>query len=590
MARRYYLTGNAPVQTASKTAVVSVVQVIFEDGKEVVNTTSMLNTDFAHGWSSLATRRLYRVEANLTMNGELAFIFSVDGVPYIEFPQKHQLKRTPSSHLSGGRYGDDGLDSHQSTSSASAQRRASTGSVSTTPATSRPASTASSATASKSSTTHNSVSKAGDSSFDPFATGSSSSAAFDPFADDFGGSSSTTTTHSQTKATPKVAGGAATTVSRPPSGTTKTTPTAAAHHHSITPKTSSAALLFDEAPPAHGAADQGGFDAFADSADPFTASKPAAPATSAAFDPFATAAPAKAAAQPTPAHSAPAFDPFDDHHHQAQPAKTATAAPARRGSALDDLAGLSYGPTPAQQLAASRASQQTPPPAAVAAAEPVAVNEEAAAPKDPWQTNLVDLDLSGRAKDTTRRASINQGGPSLKELMQSNGGVSSSSSSSVTGRGSFTTGSSAPFPSNDPFGAPPLLQASAPVNPFSSSTNDLFTASTNAYRPMSTSDAISSLGGGAPAAPMMAPGNVRGSMIMSMPPPMPPTMGGGPANGVRPLSGPPAMGGGSAMGGNTGRSSFIMAPGGSGLMGSGPGGNHNQPKSSLDALDWRAMS
>jgi hypothetical protein len=359
-------------------------------------------------------------------------------------------------------------------------------------------------------------------------------------------------------------------------------------------------LLFDEAPPtAHGAADNGGFDAFADSADPFTASKPAAPVASAAFDPFATAAPAKAAAQPTPPPAA-AFDPFDDHHHhQAQPAKTATAAPARRGSALDDLAGLSYGPTPAQQMAASRASQQTPPPAAVAAAEPVAVNEEAAAPKDPWQTNLVDLDLSGRAKDTTRRASINQGGPSLKELMQTNGGVSSSSSSSttnvgfpagVTGRGSFTAGSSAPFPSNDPFGAPPLLQASAPVNPFSSSTNDLFTASTNAYRPMSTSDAISSLGGGAPAAPMMAPGNVRGSMIMSMPPPMPPTMGAGPANGARPLSGPPAMGGGSAMGGNTGRGSFIMAPGSGGLMGSGPGGNHNQPKSSLDALDWRAMS
>lgn len=571
---------------------------IFEDGKEVVNTTSMLNTDFGHGWSSLATRRLYRVEANLTMNGELAFIFSVDGVPYIEFPQKHQLKRTPSSHLSGGRYGDDTLDSHQSTSSASTQRRASTGSVSSTPATSRPASTASSATVSKSSTAHNSVSKAGESSFDPFAAGPSSSAAFDPFADDFGSSSSAT--HTQTKTSPKVAAGASTAVSKPPAGTTKTTPTAAAHHHSITPKTSSAALLFDEAPATHGA-DNGGFDAFADSADPFTASKPAAPVTSAAFDPFATSAPAKAPVQPAPQPVA-AFDPFDDHH--AQPAKTTTSsAPARRGSALDDLAGLSYGPTPAQQLAASRASQQTPPPpaaAAAAAAEPVAVKEEATAPKDPWQTNLVDLDLSGRAKDTTRRASINQGGPSLKELMQTNGGVASSSSSGagfpagVTGRGSFTTGpsSSAPFPSNDPFGAPPLLQASsAPVNPFaSSSSNDLFTASTNSFRPMSTSDAISSLGGGAPAAPMMAPGNVRGSMIMSMPPPMPPTMGGGLPNGARPLSGPPAMGGGgSTMGGNTGRGSFIMAPG-SGLMGSGPGNNNNQPKSSLDSLDWRAMS
>jgi hypothetical protein len=567
-----FSNGNEEHEVVLVLSILSGKKVIFEDGKEIVNTTSMLNTDFGHGWSSLATRRLYRVEANLTMNGELAFIFSVDGVPYIDFPQKHQLKRTGSSHLATGRYGDEATET-----SASAPRRPSTGSVPTTQAASRPVS---SATSSAFKGAHSSTSKPNEATFDPFSA--NNSASFDPFADDFGSTPAApaapapSTAHSHQKQSPV----AAVTVAKKPPVATKTTPTAAAHRASLTPKPSANALLFDEIPADSSNSNSGGFDAF-DSSDPFTASAPpAGNSNNSAFDPFAPSAPAPVVAHklainpPTKqtGSSSAAFDPFGSSTDSFA-ASHGSAAPYERGSALDDFAGLSFSVAPAPvTLPVSKGAIAGPVPAVEKA--PVAVKNDA--PKDPWQTNLVDLDLSGRTKEQVRRTSVV--GPSLKDLMQQAGTGNNSSNNNIGG--SFNAG----FPttnSNDPFGAPAILQATSSTG-FPVASHD---ASNNGFRPTSTADTFSSLGLAPPVS--HPPANMRDTMGMGIPPTAPSmSMGGNSMGGGRPMSGAPAAG--NVMGGGMGRSSFIMPPNGSY---SGPAGiNSNQPKSSLDSLDWRAMS
>jgi hypothetical protein len=573
-----FSNGNQEHEVVLVISLLSGKKVIYEEGKEIVNTTSMMNTDFGHGWSSMATRRLYRVEANLTMNGELAFIFSVDGVPYIDFPQKHQLKRTGSSHLTTGRYGDEVTET--SASSTIATRRASTGSVSATPAVSRPVSNV---TAAKS--THSSISKPSGPSLDPF--GGNSSSSFDPFTDDFGSTPApaSSTAHSHQKQSPA----AAATVAKPPLVAPKTTLTAAAHRSSLTTKPSAAGLLFDDIPAESSNNNSGGFDAF-DSNDPFVSSDPHAEnSKQSAFDPFAASVPAPAAPHKPSAPSVhranssnDAFDPFGGSTDSFATSH-GTAPPSHRGSTLDDFAGLSFvvAPSPVTLPASNRVVTPVP------AVEEAPVTAKDDTPKDPWQTNLVDLDLSGKTKEQVRRSSI--AGPPLKDLLQQSSyatNINNNSNNNI--RGSLNAG----FPaanSNDPFGAPPILQATSsngfPVGSHNASYNS-FNSSSNGFRPMSTADSISSMGmaplGSHPSA------NMRGGMMMGMPPaapsvPMNPFSGNS-MGGNRPMNGvPPA---GNIMGGGMGRSSFIIPP-----TGSGPGGlNNNQPKSSLDALDWRAMS
>lgn len=545
---------------------------IFEDGKEVVTVSTFSNTDFSHGWSSRTTHRMYRVEVNLNVTGELVFVFSVDGVPYIDFPQKSMIKSSAAAKVSGGgRYGDEVVETGH-------VRRASTGAIMT--------ANTSNATANRNGQGRSSAtatSKTSENSFDPFAA-NGSDASFDPFAGDFASSSATTT-----KTTPK-----------PPA--TKTTPNTqtskanAAEKKSVGEKKSSAASLFDEIPDS-----PNDFDTFSASNDPFASSasttsatqKPAASASASLFDPFESSEPVH-----KPASSSAAFDPFatpSTHNGFDSIGFTSTpAAPARRSSAAEisqDLAGLSFtAPAPAPVVAV----KPSPEPVKVAPAEPVKPVEEI--PKDPWNTNLVDLDLTGKST-AVRRTSQVQAGPSLDNLM---GNTSNGPRKSIGGNGLQSS-------MNDPFGAPPLLQTSN-NNGFNNGSSMGFAASSVPMmpRPMSSADAISSLGA-RPTMPPMAPAgfgnaggayggpgmnNTRasfnagpGSMGMGMGAPM-----GAPSMGMG-MGAPRPMGAGMGaapnpmMGGNIGRSSFIMQP----QSGIGSSNNsNNQPKNSLDSLDWRA--
>jgi len=558
---------------------------IYEDGKEIVSVTNMLNTDFTHGWSSFATQRLYRIEVNLNFSSDPVFIFSIDGVAFIDFPQKpsrvNTRKITDISYNNNSRYGDEVLET-------SATRRSSASSTSTAP-NSRVQS-------------HNLNNNSTSQDFDPFAT-KAGQGAFDPFAEDFGGSSASSTVGSsqqqqQKKSTP-AGHGRASIINAPPAEKPRT----------IEKKPSAAASLFDEVPttnatsansfeffesdpgdpfatpvpaakaPTKATAQQQGFDLFSTSEPPATLPVKSAPAAAAAFDPFGDDAPPAPPAATKKPSKADLLDPF------ASSAPVATNHHASAQEISQDFSGLSFTSAPAPPVATAAAPQQgkqqadgngaattAPPPVSAASEQKLA----STAPKDPWQTNLVDLDLTGKATPMRRgSAAINQG-PSLDNLM---GHHPAPRSSFVGGNGLSS--------SSDPFAPSPMTMTHGP--PMGSIPQ--------MPRPMSAADAISSLGAVPP--PINTHGmygmgmgsgsgltfasptnhNVRGSISQQHPMGVAPSpMAGGPMGGM--MGAPRPIAGGSIMSGGYGGQT-------ANVRGSINIPQPQQAKSSLDTIDWR---
>eukprot|EP01031_Cornospumella_fuschlensis_P033288 gene33288-40271_t len=109
-------------------SLVSGKKTLFEDGKEITSSTSVMSTDFSHGWSSLRTRRMYRVEIQLQLTQEHTYIFSVDGVPYTQMPDKAVMRGRKKGATAmvgdGGRYSG---ELSAGTAAAAPTRRASVG-------------------------------------------------------------------------------------------------------------------------------------------------------------------------------------------------------------------------------------------------------------------------------------------------------------------------------------------------------------------------------------------------------------------------------------------------------------------------------
>jgi hypothetical protein len=577
----------------------------------------MMNSDFTHGWSSFNTGRMYRIEVNMALTSDLLYIFSVDGVSYLDFPQKSAVRTLNTSSSNNGRYADEHVSETTHT------RRASTGAVITGNSSHNSGNnrinTSNHGTSNnnnhnrKSSTT----SGGGFSSSDPFAATNDT---FDPFADDFGSntsnhSSGNNTNNNNTK-TPNRSAGPTKSLQTTPKSTSSNTNTINVKR----PSSSSTAIsLFGEVDgTSSSAGGGGGFDAFGD--DPFAATSTTTKKTT---DPFATSTISSGnsfdpfGAPSTPVNNAatarkqlaassnqplaqPVFDAFDTPVATSKNnnnndvfglsnnnSNTNSASkPARRSSVeilSQDFAGLTYttGNNNMNTNSTTSAANIFPPApantttndsAAVTTSTATATAVEEEGFKDPWKTNLVDLDLNKNSLSNitaTRRSSLNtNAGPSLDSLIGANP-RKSIISAPIT----------APITNIDPFAAPP--------------------------RPpmMNTADTISSLG------PPMASGNpfamnphqnVRGSMTGSMMTPnmMPPMNNnnngfGGMGNVM-----------GSTMGPATGGNTMMMGVGGPPPMYNGTGGNsgnirasiimqspnvvNQAPKTSLDSLDISA--
>ena len=387
-------------------------------------------------------------------------------------------------------------------------------------------------------------------------------------------------------------------------------------------KSSAAASLFDafdESPqPAKTATkkasgtnfDAFGSDPFGASSDPFASPAPAAaPAQrTPASQPAKAAAPAPKAAAPAPAPAASKAVPnfFDDDFAPAAPPAApaandfgnfgaAPAAPQRRSSAVEisnDFAGLTFAaaPAPAPVMAAA--------PAPVMAPAPVA--EAAPASNDPWsQSNLVNLDLSGRDAAPKRPSATTQG-PSLASMMH----VPTNS------RASFTAGS--PSATMPMAAAAPLAPMGAPMGglPQGQNTRASFTGGPNAGG-MGGPGGPGGLGGlgsvphqqgGSMAFGNQQPfgaglpnnNNTRGSFTA---PGANPGMGGfvgmgapvgGAMGGNTMGNNSMGMGGMGGMNNNTNtRGSFIAANPTPGMGTYGTAQQSQPPKSSLDTLEWK---
>lgn len=470
----------------------------------------MMATDFSHGWNSEATHRFYRIEAQSNITSENDYIFTIDGIRFTDLPEKALAQKRASAtapqQVDNSRYGNDPQVRRSSvgeTSKPQAQRT----SVSNNAAPAR--------------TQFQSPTNKKNEEFDPFGTNKTD--AFDPFGneapasnfDPFGNTS------------------------KPSSAQTTPQPAPTQQNKSV------AKSIFDtvDEPPA---ADlkSSSFDAFGN--DPFNGSNnrvPVAKSTSSDFDPFGEKKPSPNKGFAPPPNNPPArkaSTPTPDF--SSQPVQGAT----RRASAIEiqqDFAGLSFEAPKAQP--APEPVQQ--PRDAPKPAETEPVKEQLV---DPWASNLVDLDLSGKTTATRRTSMQTNSGPSLNQMMGGN----------PQRRASMGPTNS------DPFGAPEILPTS----------NLPYVPSNVPIRPVNASQAISSIG--QPAAPYVPMGY-----------------------GVPPPAAPPAY---PAMGANAGRSSIIMSnpppmmmgqpqppmqnTRGSFIGGPGYGAPQQPPKSSLDSLDiWK---
>ena len=86
---------------------------LYEDNAEITSSTSVMATDFSHGWNSSST--LFRVEAKVDFTtNDIAYYFSIDGAGFITWP----TSKPSSVNGGGGRYASEDLKSvsaqHQS--------------------------------------------------------------------------------------------------------------------------------------------------------------------------------------------------------------------------------------------------------------------------------------------------------------------------------------------------------------------------------------------------------------------------------------------------------------------------------------------
>lgn len=486
----------------------------------------MMATDFSYGWDSPNTHRLYRIEAQSNVTVENDYIFTIDGIRFTDLPQKPVggTGRKSVTENTNSRYGSEvnnlkrtSVGETSSHSNNSQQR----GSVNSRQQFQSP-----------------SVGKSRSSDdFDPFDSGSNhkTDSSFDPFSNN-------------TNKSGGGAGGFDPFNNSPPPAQSNARP--AAHSGAKSAAKSIFDTVEEESPAVNST-----FDAFG-SNDPFTNPSNTASNSDFGFDPFNEGnkkpTPVKGGFAPPPAQPAqrkPANHAAPDFFSQPVATNNAPAQPARRASAVEismDFAGMSFESKPVVQETPQVTQQPRDVPR-----EPEAEQQKEQV-VDPWASNLVDLDLSGKTQ-ATRRASLQAtSGPSLNQMM----GNSNQRRASVN-----TT--------NDPFGAPDLLPLNNPIPP------------AQPLRPLNPAQAISSLGG--PANPYGVP---------------PPGVGYGAAPGYGAPAPVPGYG--------AGRSSITMQPGlqpgyggvpppamqntrGSFIGGVNPQGYASQPpKNSLDSLDWRS--
>jgi hypothetical protein len=536
--------------------------------------------DFSHGWNSSFSNHFYRVEATTNISEESEYVFTIDGIRFDSLPDKHAVAKrnsdTSKVSPSNANYNQGRRESNNE--GTSARPSVNTNRSSLTSGNNNSSSSAGNRNNFQSPANRNSSSNQNRSedSFDPFASNSksepfdpfannnsSSSAGFDPFASN-NNDNNNNNSNSNTKATRAT-----------PESRSKPLPSASNSHSKSTP--TAAKSLFDnmedENPPptkkTNTTPAAPAFDAFGDND---THTNTASNNSNSNFDPFGTA-PAGGASNSRGGGSG--------------------AQPGRRASAVEismDFAGLSFEAQPDLQQQKQQQLQQQPRDSPKEEEQPQAQVPKEETAVDPWASNLVDLDLSGRTQATRRASLAATSGPSLNSML----GVNPARRLSKE---------------KDPFGAGvdvvPLNNNPVPMMPM---------------RPVNPSQAISGLGGG-PVPPPMGMGGM--GMGMGGPGPM---MGGGmggmpgggmqgggmgygapmpPQQPVYPNNGVMVMGGGrssmnagqpqhrgSMMGGQPMGGGMPMPPvqntRGSFIGSSGYGGPQQQPKSSLDNLEiWK---
>jgi len=511
-------------------SLVSGKKTIYEDGNEVHSVTSVTSMTFNHAWHSHGLY-VYRIEMIASMLEEPVYIFSIDGVRFVDWKRKGATRRLEEKR-NAGRYNDDDAENNDDYSARGSGQGA---------AARRPGGPAQRQpqqqqqqqlqrqqrqppqqqwrNESFDNDGYGSQPPAGrsappaqdDGTFDPFSPSSASTRSFDPFAS-AGGSGSA--------AAPVPRGRASSSGTDSPRGSTGRSASFVNFDEPVAPASASAA-----------------FDAFAPSV--------------AAADPFAPSAPAAA--------SRPASNSFSDFA-PAPPVPKARTASADLLST--DFAGLSF----AQQPSAAPQSFPAPPlPPTPAPAAPQ-ING-GGSPVDAFglPSNLVNLDLAPRG--TAPSSSL--GGPSLNSMLGAGAGGNSQPRFQPMQGGAFA---SAPAPVSvplslasktaDPFGAPAVMAPSAlpPPVPAGAATYGAGLA------PGGRAPPVNPFAGLRPAA--SASGTGLGAGGLSSPP-------------VPSFLRPGAMGAGAAPAPTRG-----IVPPAFNNGGAGAGG----PKSSLDSIDWRAAN
>jgi hypothetical protein len=548
-------------------------------------------TDFSYGWDSKITNRLYRIEAQSNVTADNDYTFTIDGIRFSDLPSKpvgnSGTRKSLTETSNNGRYGNEYRSSNETTA---AKRGSATESGASHYHNDKPKSfnngTSSSGSKSDSSnrpnfqspatTTHSNTNKSrggnsgGD--FDPFAA-SGTNEPFDPF----GNESNSSHGPSGNNRTPQ---------STQNNKLNKPTPSSAN-------KPSSAAKsvfgsISEDSPAVK--ANNISFDAFGDN-DAFNSGAGGGNTSVGnksnsdyGFDAFGGNNSNASGQTKKSANTQPDFF-SDSPAFSSQPAGShnSSGAPARRASAVEismDFAGLSFESKPDPQSQKQQQLQQQP--------RDVPKQLEEESPKspeetivDPWASNLVDLDLTGRAAATRRSSLQANSGPSLNQMLTGN-----QKRPSLGGN------------KDDPFGAPAIL----PVN--QSVLSPAQPVPLPPMKPLTPALAISSLGPASGPPPMMmgggggygAPGRYSG-MQTGMPP-QPAYMGNN-TNSMMMNRG--TMGASPVMGGNNNntRGSFIGTipnPAPTGYSAGYSGGNSGysgysvgqQPKSSLDTLDWKS--
>lgn len=65
---------------------------IYEDGIEITSVSSVLASEFNHGWNSENCAHIFRIEATFGIASETLYNFSIDGVSYLDMPRSKPVK------------------------------------------------------------------------------------------------------------------------------------------------------------------------------------------------------------------------------------------------------------------------------------------------------------------------------------------------------------------------------------------------------------------------------------------------------------------------------------------------------------------